>query len=929
MQYECTRVPVTASASYGPLYVAAEGPFLRLYNCKNLHYLESNQVFQAQAIHGIACLSETINHVTLVIWGGFLVRTVDFDLIAEEDVRIVPASWLFSEVFNAPDWILDLSPAPSQCEGESTSDVRILAAVTAHNALLELTATRTNGIPVILIAELSSSSRSILYSAHLLWESPGRVLVAAGTAFGEIMYWSWTRRPKNGSKSQIHSVFLGHEGSIFGVQISKELSIDNNGHIQRLLASCSDDRTIRIWDVSNVSSSQEGDDLAEELELERTQHTGFTNASFDIAPSSSACLAIGWGHISRVWSIQFLALSSATGVFLLSSGEDATSRTWHLTRSVDEQVPNSEPLTYKLLQLDSAAYHSGKNIWSSTVPSSHSGPKQVIYGGADSKIIACSLGAPLPQLGRSVCVSSEYTVTELASPTEPDSVKAVHQTQAPHKSSKMAEFFRSYAFINDSSYLLTTNFGKVYLGSTILDRLGRDMKIGSHVTLVDQPQDLNGYSICTGIPSLGLVFVAGSQGSIYVYRKDPNILSKLSTITGKVVSMFAVNHQRSESQGVLLLITVTGQDIAQLLDVTLPEEGPPSVSRVVLVPTTEVGPGLTITSMGYVSSRAEEEYLFLGFRQGSIAVYRATLSSSELEDSRENLFSLINVLERVHQKETVTSLYWLPAELGLISGHLISTGRDGRVVIHTVDFQEGSISLVHNLALPVGPNIEGLYFSEGHLLIYGFSSKNFVLYDTDAEEELMGVDTGGAHRSWTFEPSSQTYGGGTLVWTRASNMHICHQPSPSHQAVRAGGHGREIKAVAVSLPISDTAHRQLIATGAEDTDIKIFEYMNGELICRRTLRKHRTGIQHLQWSVDGEYLFSSGGCEEFYIWRVRALPAELGGIGVVCESVCRPESEHADLRLMSFDVTKRGSAYVIAMVFSDSNIRVSRQHPNE
>ncbi|KAA8614563.1 hypothetical protein A1F94_010406 [Pyrenophora tritici-repentis] len=37
-----------------------------------------------------------------------------------------------------------------------------------------------------------------------------------------------------------------------------------------------------------------------------------------------------------------------------------------------------------------------------------------------------------------------------------------------------------------------------------------------------------------------------------------------------------------------------------------------------------------------------------------------------------------------------------------------------------------------------------------------------------------------------------------------------------------------------------------------------------------------------------------------------------------------PESEHADLRIMSFDVVLNGSALVIAMVFSDSSIKVYR-----
>lgn len=60
-----------------------------------------------------------------------------------------------------------------------------------------------------------------------------------------------------------------------------------------------------------------------------------------------------------------------------------------------------------------------------------------------------------------------------------------------------------------------------------------------------------------------------------------------------------------------------------------------------------------------------------------------------------------------------------------------------------------------------------------------------------------------------------------------------------------------------------------------------------------------------------------------YVWRIRNLPSSSLDIGVVCEHVYHPESEHADLRIMAFDVTSRGTAHFITMVFSDSSIKVS------
>lgn len=892
---------------------------MRIYSAQSLTYLLSQRIFQAQAVHGIAVISKSDCHVVIIVWGGSLVRVCKFDLLLdEENANVVSDSWIFSASVEAPDWILHLSPSPLFADDSNTVKVPVCAAVTAHNALLELRTTYTDEVPEISITELTFSTRSILYSAHLVWASRDQILIAAGTAFGEIIFWSWTSNLQAGSASQTHRVFLGHEGSIFGVRISREYESVLDGKPQRFLASCSDDRTIRIWDVSNISSSEEQSGSNEALGNERTHHTGFTNPSFDLSTSSD-CLAIGWGHISRVWGVQFLDhVDKVSDVFLFSSGEDATTRTWCLSPNNDVTSKTEGALPYSLSQLDIAAYHSGKNIWASTIHSYLPQMQQMFSCGADSKITVCSMGTTLPLLGHAGCVLSETTIEDIILPPLGNlELDTTNQEMHSHKPSKVLGFFRSYTFVDDTSYLLTTNTGNVYLG-LIKPRQSIDgTDVRSQTKLIGQSQDLNGYSVSTGVSSLGIAFVAGSRGHVYAYQRDNGLFTELHATGGKVGSIFAVAHHDEGRKGVVLFFTVTGRDVAQLLHLMWSESGILTVSKQVDVPIAVAGSGLTVTSMGYVASGSSESHLFLGFRQGSVAMYCTDVTITSEEATTPSI-SYIQTIAGVHGKETVTSLSWLSSESQ--SGYLISTGRDGHLVIHSFHPTRKSLNLVHRLNLPVGSNIEGAHLIQGNLQVYGFSSKHFVLYDVTAEEELISVDTGGAHRSWAFQPHMQSYGCGTLVWTRASSMHICQQTHSSHEVVRRGGHGREIKAVAVTNP---TNKYQFIATGAEDTDIKIFQYEEGNFIGGRTLRKHKTGIQHLQWSEDGSYLFSSGGCEEFYIWKVSTLPPELGTIGVVCESVYQPESEHADLRLMSFDVKPYNASFCISMVFSDSNIKVS------
>ena len=129
---------MTALVSCGALLIAAEGPFLRFYHAKDSRYIASRRVFQAQAVHGISVYAEELDNVTkLVVWGGRLVRALRITTLTDNHV-CEPLSLCLSNVVKAPDWILDLAPRMSSLEDENVYNQGTCAAVTAHNALLEL-----------------------------------------------------------------------------------------------------------------------------------------------------------------------------------------------------------------------------------------------------------------------------------------------------------------------------------------------------------------------------------------------------------------------------------------------------------------------------------------------------------------------------------------------------------------------------------------------------------------------------------------------------------------------------------------------------------------------------------------------------------------------------------------------------------------------
>ncbi|KAL1649824.1 WD repeat-containing protein 6 [Didymella pomorum] len=698
------------------------------------------------------------------------------------------------------------------------------------------------------------------------------------------------------------------------------------GNLKRVIASCSDDRTIRLWDVSDAdvnANDQEGD-LGSDAQ--RTRHTGFSVAAADEKPETSNCLAIGWGHTSRVWRIRFLESSPCDGALsLLSAGEDATSRTWKLVASTEK----GDGLPCTLHQIDCSAYHNGKNMWSVAAYRPTTNSVRVASGAADGKLATYRLaGAPQQADDQGTSVA-EYTLQDLIHMAEPSI--AGDGISNSTKVSKKGDSIRSYCFISDKTFLLITNTGKVLVGSF---RPPSHSKLSSSLTnslLVDKLEDLSGYSTCTGNAAHEVAFLAGTKGSIYMYSAGDSSLKKIHAVTGKVGALFVTDTQSSEGRKQLaLLITLVGQKHSQLLFVDVSSDLSQPSSEALSVPVSEILTGSTMTSMALVVAGPGSSTLLVGCRRGSIALYDVPRNTPGAEAS------LFRTIDKVHGVETVTGLMFRASSENASIGHLYSVGRNGCLAIHAVDIPRNTTTLIHNLTLPIGPNIEGLYTWQDRLLLHGFSSKKWVLYDLTSHEEVMSIETGGAHRSWAFQPTSSSSSsssssalGGSLVWARTASLHICSQSASNHTVLRSGGHGREIKALAISPPIltcEGEKGRTLIATGAEDTDIKLFTYEKGELVCKQTLRKHTTGIQHLAWSDDGAYLFSSAGNEEFYAWRVRSLPSSDIDIGVVCEAVYAPESEEQDLRILSFDVACHDDSYTIALVFSDSSVKVYTRH---
>lgn len=537
-------------------------------------------------------------------------------------------------------------------------------------------------------------------------------------------------------------------------------------------------------------------------------------------------------------------------------------------------------------------------------------------------------------------IRGQSLLSDLPNPT--DSVPEVRQSMIErsriHKSiAAKPDAFKTYAWMSPDEFLATTEQGNILIGSI---NSKRKLYSATHVAwlkVAHQPE-LKSSCIATSLPPLGLAFLTGKDGTIFLYSHSSKRIRPIHKLSGKAgfVSsdvIFDDNpYNRSESCTVGVITKCLGSfEMAILICRYIKDPEEFSLREVKML---DVPAGFIVTSSLY---DALDKMLIVGSRSGDLAFYN--LEDFSVDESKG---SLPTVHRGIHGSESVTTIELLDRHGQNLQ--ILTVGRDGRFAIHKIAINPHNdsvptttIQTLHTGVPPFGPNIEGICIDNDNLYLWGFRSKQFIVWNETQKLETMTVECGGAHRNWAYNHRKDGRGGGSFVWTKASVCHVVSQPQASHRVLQHGGHGREIKAVALSPPMDSPngSSRRLLATGAEDTAIRIFDASSSSLgsKCLSIITKHTSGLQKLQWSSDGQLLFSAAGCEEFFAWRIR--PAPIVTIGVVCEVQCPRVTEEGDLRIMDFALcdihtedTKltegqlQSRGYLISMVYSDSSVRI-------
>ncbi|EGE06859.1 hypothetical protein TEQG_08742 [Trichophyton equinum CBS 127.97] len=835
-----TCLPITALKHVNipgrRLLLNGSGPFVQLLDKSTGTLLDRFRVFERNTVHGIQAVEECWRDdddytSSFLVWGGYSLRIVKLHLQGSRETENVSLLAGSGEC-RTPDWILDTTVPSTSSENKRALKGLL---ITAHNVVFTLTfllhETELGDENIIQLHELGSNLRPILYSADITWSS-NRVLVAAGTVFGEIIIWSCQLALDSDPCQQaddsiaINHLFTGHEGSIFGVDISPDIPINGGHATKKFVASCSDDRTIRIWDISSYDQG-----LTSNGELSACEtSTNSRGTGFHITPADETsaaqefCLAKEYGHEARIWGIRFLDFEVSDGSItfnLISRSEDCTSVVWKLTTKYelvnDKYILRRDQTILK--PISSYSYHVGKNIWSMDVVE-NMGSFGVLTGGADSNISSLIV----PHTGENIPGRRAKTYTHDRVYDEflrINNHPAVSDERT--KNSRNDGKINSFGFISEDSFIAPFTEGVALLGQVstaepqdIRSQDGGVLRWSTIPTI----GGIGSYVAIAGIPEREIGLIGTSTGRILWYSHKEGRVEELADISRGISDIFVIQppkgHDGNDTCPVTFITSSRAFSHANLFIVeTSPSPKVLSNQQLALPAEFVVSSALSIPSMSL---------LILGARWGNIVVFRF---SPELQ--REAPEDPLCVFP-THKKDAVTSITFLREDQNSSFVDLITTGRDGTYCIHRLDRSgiQFKMETLHRISPSFGPYIEGsrLDPKTGHLILWGFRSTYFVLWDETTQTEILSVECGGAHRRWAYHFGNM---GHVLLWIKASTFNIMSEQFQCHRRVRQGGHGREVKAMSISKMQVDGAKTPwtVLATGAEDTEIRFFTLNEG------------------------------------------------------------------------------------------------------
>ncbi|KAG7192129.1 uncharacterized protein KQ657_002494 [Scheffersomyces spartinae] len=584
-------------------------------------------------------------------------------------------------------------------------------------------------------------------------------------------------------------------------------------------------------------------------------------------------LATGWGHGSRIWNLDFF-LQMDADVKIMSAGEDCTLRFWQY---------NQQESSLDQLELIENA-HLGKHIWSSDIDDETLG--LCVSGGADGKIRVHDLQ------NRGTLLS--YSLVEISKQTgltfqKNEIIKQYCELEVQTLFlTSHGQFFAMKA--NDSSFVKVT----------IPETLSKEF---NNFGIMHGFKQSNSAIVCTRTGALLKIAFADEQEPSFewiIESSSPNKVTNFLSYKGETSTYMFTDCPNPQ-----IPFTFHILDHRLKIQKTL----------------TLAQPERTFTST-FMHIDETNNWLFLGSRHATIAIY--DLNSN----SNANISLQVSaVFRKMCPGDTITSISFIEGNHN--EATLLVTVRDGIYMYvkfsRVEDQEEFKFTILQENKLSKG-FLEGAMIKDGSLIVYGFKSSHFYIWNETKQVEITNELCGGAHRKWELitydEEADIDY---KFIYINKSSLFFKtfkgRFTDANYGIINEGTHGREIRDIAISPVAYDDGNR-LLLTASEDTTVRLSSVdTNGIITTYWCMNNHVSGMQKIAF-INEEYAGSTAANEEFIIWKLSKLQASK--VPVITEFArLPPSSDIPDLRIMDFTTIESTEGdIIVAAVYSDSSIKL-------
>ncbi|RHZ50868.1 hypothetical protein Glove_490g36 [Diversispora epigaea] len=1002
--------PVTSLCFHNDdILFSGEGPYLKAFSVTTGKLINSSMVLEYFRIHRIVpvkFINKSRNSQSyterrlLAIYGSKIVKFIEAVIIYYNnnnrddddngDTNNCTVNCTFNLISKLPplkDWIHDIHWLYDDMESiiKSISQISELELSSSKLSKLELPSELAiafahnfveiwNIIDNCCLYSVQCEERCILYSARFFGDNKNDLVLASGTVFNQVLLWKIISKNEQHEQqgvdqrvSQgvgvIYKKFIGHEGIIFGVRFS------NDG---KLVASVSDDRTIRLWQTDDIYNDKP---------------------------------KVLYGHMARIWDCYI------TDDYLISISEDSTCRVWK-NSFTNNSNNNNDNDKGDLSDVDCLACwegHVGKNVWSLAINPSR---KIVATGGGDSGLRLWSLSSITVNK-----IDSEKDLIKICLPPSESYLSYIQQNMnLPSR-----EHIRNFLLIDYRVIVISTNFGHILKHNNLTN----EWKPLYNST------NLHNYTMMKA-SNCGRIVCCGSiYGHLYII----SVNQEFQTLEKKLhdFKVFEIFLEETEDENIIYIISHAVQNDISLLKFDFNNNKPileilyklnvPSqflLMSLAFCPSYNIlvcgsrDSGLVIYNLNQSPSTPINELspiIYLDKIHGKQSVTSIALKVENLvinsscvhhhestDDFTDNDMKVLIIyttgrdgcyakyrLKGITNKYNKNNKYDVNTtessqnlkedyNKSLMRSYIDEDGDDKRSYIdedsddddnnhnnnkkqklnkkdNNKSGEAAVIVLNHGLILEEVYRakitkgwLEKVLFVDDELMLLGFYRKRFFVYNEFKKFQIFSVACGGAHRVWHFKAQDKKMNKASFMFIRKENVFIYSRETHDNQGfdeceLQRNFHGRECRTV--KFLKNDQNKAIIFATGAEDSILRLFQYIPDNIegclvnLCR--IKKHTSVIRSIEWSYGkGLLLFSSGASEELVCWKVEvkfkndtiienSLNSQVADVNCLEWALCPAISEIPETRIMDisvFSIVPSQGIHIIAAGYSDSALRV-------